>query len=100
MITLSIDVTLLDKSRIKEVKRQNGQTAKFVDLVLIDTPDGKFGDYMVKQSVTKEEREAKVQMPILGNAKNVGGGSTQRKGNKPSPQKNDGWDDQDNGPGW
>lgn len=73
MIILSIDVTLIDKKRMKEVTRQSGAKAKFLELVLIETPDGKHGDYMVKQGVTKEEREAKIEMPILGNGKNVGG---------------------------
>lgn len=70
MITLSIDVTLLDKARFKRITRTNGQPAVFCDLVMIETPDGKYGDFMVKQSVTKEERAAKKEMPILGNGKN------------------------------
>lgn len=73
MIALSIDVSKLDRNRIKEVRLKNGNLAKFLELVLIETPGGKYGDYMVKQGISKEEREAKVQMPILGNAKNVGG---------------------------
>lgn len=69
MITLSIDVTLLDKARFKEVTRKNGKVAKFCELVLIDTPNGPHGDFMVKQSITKEERAARLEMPILGNGK-------------------------------
>jgi hypothetical protein len=76
MITLSIDVTLLDKKRFKEITRRNGNKAVFCDLVLIEA-NSQFGDYMVKQSCTKEERQARLQMPIVGNGKNVGG-------NKPS----------------
>lgn len=72
MITLSIDATLIDKSRMKEVTRKNGKVAKFIDLVLIETPNGKYGDFMVKQSVTKEERAARLEMPILGNGKYAG----------------------------
>jgi hypothetical protein len=71
MITLSIDVTQLDKSRFKRITRKNGKEAVFADLILIDTPDGQFGDYMVKQSVSKAEREDGLQLPILGNAKHV-----------------------------
>jgi len=78
MITLSIDVTQIDKSRLKEITRKNGQKAKFLELILIETPDGQYGDYMVKQGLTKEEREARVEMPILGNGKNVGGGNRQQ----------------------
>ena len=79
MITLSIDVTRIDKSRLKEITRKNGQKAKFLELILIETPDGQYGDYMVKQGLTKEEREAKVEMPILGNGKNVGGGGNRQQ---------------------
>lgn len=72
MITISIDVTQLDKSRFKRMTRKNGKEAVFCDLVLIETPEGKYGDYMVKQSVTKDERAAKKEMPILGNGKHFG----------------------------
>lgn len=67
MIILDIDVTKLDKTRFREGK--NG--AKYCDLVLIDHPSD-YGDGFVKQGVSKEEREARVDMPILGNFKIVG----------------------------
>lgn len=69
MITLKIDVTKLDKKRFFQ-----GTKGLYCDLILIETPNGQYGDYMVKQSISKEERAANVQMPILGNAKNMGGG--------------------------
>lgn len=72
MISISIDVTLIDRARIKAMTRKNGQPAKFLELILIDTPDGQYGDYMVKQGVTKEERAARIEMPILGNGKIIG----------------------------
>lgn len=78
MITLSINVLELDKARFKEVTKKNGQKALYADIILIETPNGQYGDFMVKQSVTKEERLAKKEMPILGNAKYVSGG-------KPAP---------------
>jgi hypothetical protein len=71
MITLSIDVSKLDKTRFKRVNKRNGELAIYCDLILLETPQSDYGDYMVKQSVTKEEREAKIQMPILGNAKSI-----------------------------
>jgi hypothetical protein len=74
IITASIDLTQLDKKRFKEMTRKNGNNAVFCELVLIETPDGKYGDYMVKQGVTKEERQQRIEMPIIGNGKNVGGG--------------------------
>lgn len=78
MIVLSIDVTLLDKARFKTTTRKNGKTAVFAELVLIETPKGEFGDYMVKQGVTKEERAQRLEMPILGNGKNVGKSSGEK----------------------
>ncbi len=72
MISISIDVTLLDKARFKKVTRKNGKEAVFCDLILFETPDSAYGDFMVKQSVTKEERETGVQLPILGNGKMLG----------------------------
>lgn len=85
MITLSLDVTLIEKSRIKEVTRKNGKVAKFIDLVLIETPNGKFGDFMVKQSVTKEERAARLEMPILGNGKYAGQKPASAPSEQPTP---------------
>ena len=73
LITLSIDVSLLDKARLKKVTKKNGSTGIYCDLVLYETENRQYGDYMVKQAVTKEERMQKVQMPILGNAKEWGG---------------------------
>jgi hypothetical protein len=84
MITLSIDVTQLDKTRLKRMVRKNGKEAVFCDLVMIDTPDGKYGDFIVKQSVTKEERQSKKEMPILGNGKNFAKGTP-----KSSPPESD-----------
>lgn len=69
MILVKLDVTKLDKNRFFK-----GAKGTYCDLVLIETPGGEYGDYMVKQSVTKEERAAKLQMPILGNGKIMGGG--------------------------
>ncbi len=71
MIKLSIDLTKVDKAKIKELTRKNGDKAKFLDLVLIEVTSD-YGDYMVKQDSSKEERENKVQTPILGNAKIIG----------------------------
>jgi hypothetical protein len=74
-ITLSIDVTLLDKSRFKHITRKDGTPAIFCDIILLPAKEGKdrFGnDGMVKQQTTKDERiEGKVEMPILGNFKKL-----------------------------
>lgn len=83
MIVISIDVTLLEKERFKEVTRRNGDKAKFCELVLIETPNSEHGDFIVKQGVSKEEREAKIEMPILGNGKSTGGKPQQRQRQEP-----------------
>jgi len=64
MITLSIDVTKLDRDRFIK-----GKKGTYCNLVLIETPNSEYGDFMVKQDMSKEDRESGVQMPILGNAK-------------------------------
>ena len=67
MITAKLNVTLIQKERLYQ-----GEKGKYLDIVLIDTPNGKYGDYMVVQAVSKEEREKGVKGPILGNGKTVG----------------------------
>lgn len=78
MISGKIDVTKLDKSKFFK-----GKKGIYADIVLIDTPNGEFGDYMIVQGVSKEEREAGVKGAILGNAKVFGGKSA----GKPSTQR-------------
>ena len=72
MIAISIDVLSLDKARFKTVTKRSGQKATYAELILIETPNSEYGDYIVKQSVTKEEREQRKEMPILGNGKHIG----------------------------
>ena len=68
-ISISIDLKLIDQKKLKRMTRQSGAEAAFLDLIMIPTPDSPYGEYMIKQRSTKEEVEAKVQTPILGNAK-------------------------------
>ncbi len=76
MIAVKIDVTKIDKSHLFEGK--NG--AKYLDIILIETPDNRFGnDYMVAQSVSKEARESGAKGAILGNGKVVGKGKRAAK---------------------
>ena len=58
-ISININVDKIDKKRLFE-----GKKGRYMDLVLFETPDSEYGDYMVKQRGEKGER-----MPILGNAK-------------------------------
>ncbi len=67
-VNISIDVTKLDKARF--VAGKNGQ--KYADLVAFIDIDqqneyGKNGS--VTQGCTKEERDAKLLMPYIGNVK-------------------------------
>lgn len=70
MIILNIDFKKIDQSRLKKTDKSS-----YGDLVLIDHPsehNGIHSDGFVKQGVSKEEREARVEMPIIGNWKRVG----------------------------
>lgn len=76
MITGKIDVKKITKSRLYV-----GEKGTYLSVVLIPTPNGKYGDYMIVEEVTKEERESGKKGVILGNAKNVGGSRTQNDSN-------------------
>jgi len=66
MISISIDVTKIEKQRLF-----TGKKGTYLDAVLIETPNSEYGDYMIVQSVSKEEREQGVKGNILGNAKSI-----------------------------
>lgn len=69
MITIKIDVTKIDKNLLYK-----GTKGTYLDVVLFESPDDKFGnDYRVVQGVTKEARAAGVKGAILGNGKVIGG---------------------------
>lgn len=88
MITISIDVKLIDKARLKPFKKRDGTEAQYLELILIPTPSSDYGDFIVKQSVTKAEREAGVQLPILGNGKHLQkGGGTSIKHSAPAEKE-------------
>lgn len=72
MIGIKINVNLIDKKRLFE-----GKKGKYLDAVLIPTPDSKYDqDYMVVESVTKAERDAGKQGTILGSGKIIATRST------------------------
>lgn len=58
-ISINVNIDKVDKKRFFE-----GKKGRYMDLVLFETPESDYGDYMVKQ---KGERGEK--MPILGNGK-------------------------------
>ena len=74
VITFSIDLTKIDKSRIKEVQKKDGTTGKFLNLVMMtnEQPDQYGNDGFIAESVTKDEKEAGKRGTILGNCKVVG----------------------------
>ncbi len=66
-IRVKVDVTKIDKDRLFR-----GAKGTYLDLVLIPTRESKYGEtHLVKQDISKEEREAGVNLPILGNAKEL-----------------------------
>lgn len=69
-IAIKIDVTKIEKQRLFPGK--NGR--KYLDAVLFleDQPDQYGQSGMIVQSVSKEERQAGVKGPILGNVKVIG----------------------------
>ncbi len=65
-ISVSINVSNIDKSKLYQ-----GKKGQYLNLTLIEKKTD-FGDYMVVQDVSKEEREAGVRGAILGNGKFFG----------------------------
>ena len=66
-VTISVDVTKLDEERYFK-----GKKGTYLDLTAWIDPDkeDEYGNHgLVKQSTSKEEREAGVDLPILGNTK-------------------------------
>lgn len=77
----------LNVSKINKDKLFHGEKGVYLDIVLFETPNGKYGDWMIVQDVSREEREAGVQGAILGNGTNFqkGGGSRPPAKGKPQP---------------
>lgn len=62
-IIAKIDVTKIDKARLFK-----GQKGTYLDLVIIEK-QSEYGDFMICQGVSKEERERGVKGAILGNGR-------------------------------
>jgi hypothetical protein len=85
MITLSIDVTKINKNLLKAVTKKDGTKATYLNLILWPNKDGKDqydNDGFVKQSLTKAQRDEGIETAILGNYQDKGDGSV---GGKASP---------------
>ena len=66
-ISVRIDVTKIDKSRL--YKGAKGTYLDLITFVDTDQQDQYENNGFISQSLTKDEREAKYQTPILGNVK-------------------------------
>jgi hypothetical protein len=81
MIKISINLSKVDKSRLRVDK--NGD--KWGDFILMDSRNPQYGDYSVKMDKKKDEN---IQLPFIGNGKNLGGGGgttrTSSEGNSSS----------------
>lgn len=82
MIKAKINVLKVDKTKFFK-----GEKGTYLDIVLIETPNGQYGDYMVVQDTTKEERAAGKQGAILGNATYFAPkqGGPRGQGRRPAP---------------
>ena len=70
MITLSIDVTKINKDLLRTVTKKDGSKATYLNLVLWENKDGKDqydNDGFCKQSLTKNQRDEGIETQILGN---------------------------------
>jgi len=75
-LSFTIDLNKISEKRIR-TKDKNGNPykdgARYLDLVLIETPNSKHDtDFMISESVTKEERAQKKWGAVLGNGKYFG----------------------------
>ena len=69
MITLQIKTGQINKEWLYK-----GKNATYLNLVLFPSQNDPYGnDWIVKQSLSKEQRAAGVKAPIIGNGKNMGG---------------------------
>lgn len=92
IISISIDVTMLDKSRFVPGKKANakGLAPQYanLDVKLLENP--KFdNNYIVVERSTKEERMAKVKLPIVGKGKTIIGSGGFKKQESASRQKSE-----------
>jgi hypothetical protein len=64
MITGKIDVTKIDKKRLFK-----GEKGTYLNFTLIETPQSDYADYMIVESITREEKKSGIKGTILGNAR-------------------------------
>lgn len=59
----------IDVSKITKAKLFKGEKGLYLNCTLIPTPNSQYGDFMLVEDTTKEEREAGTKGVILGNGK-------------------------------
>ena len=69
IIKVSLNLSKIDKKRIV-VGEKTGN--KYIDIILVETRDNKYGQWMVQESVSKDERSKGIKGNVLGNGKNMG----------------------------
>ena len=74
-LSVRVDVTKIDKERLYKGKK--GTYLDLVTFVDLDNRDQYDNNGFISQSTTKEEREAEVQTPILGNVRVIGNAYTE-----------------------
>jgi hypothetical protein len=74
ILSISLDVTKIDKAYLKQVTKRDGSKAVYLDLAVLPNREGvnEYGHCaMVVQGISKEAREQGEKGPILGNAKEI-----------------------------
>jgi hypothetical protein len=94
MKTVRIDVTLLDKSKFYHSTKpaKDGHLPIYCDIVLFENREGvdQYGNLgFASQSISKQDRENGVKMPILGNWKEIGQVNRQDSGRQYAPPSNE-----------
>lgn len=90
IFTGSIDLSLIDKNRIKTVTKNDGSTAKYYDIQLFvnDEPDQYNNIASIAANQTKQESEAKEKKTYLGNMKRTFGAKVATKSPGEMPVNN------------
>lgn len=82
VINISINVSKISKDKLFE-----GKKGKYLNATLIPTPNSEYGDFMIVESISKEERQSGKQGIILGNGKFAAKGK--QKPAKPAGNESD-----------
>jgi len=87
-ISVKIDVSKIEKARLFK-----GSKGTYLDALLIPKRSDYGDDFMIVQSVKKEEREQGIKGPIIGNARYIKGREQPRPAAKPAPAQEPPMDD-------